>query len=398
MEYTYTSNLENEIWSLAEELDENEDISIAVGFLNSKEGFQPFGTRLATFIADKLDLASTDSETVRKAIKKKCSENGMELSEIASYNTLRSWFESDQRPKKGNGSRQSMFALAFAINLSVDETKELFHKIYLDRAFNYRDVQEIIFYFCLKNNKTWADATRLIMESENAPKDYSDKTQATKAIIDGVNVIQSEAELLDYIGKNGNNFQKNNRKAKEIFDYYLSLAKSLTAEEKKLDRVVHGQKNNKSKEKSKNAKLKNATYYQITGLNPSSGEKGTITFFKNANLPKEIKNRFPEAATFSKEHEIMTSEEYRKVIILLFSFCFWYQIQYTKKEYGFDDYEKEINIALLDCNYPELYYGNPFDWMFMYCSYTSTQADFENKIYYQRPLDLFIDLIEEVMK
>ena len=186
MEYTYTSNLENEIWSLAEELDENEDISIAVGFLNSKEGFQPFGTRLATFIANKLDLASTNSETVRKAIKKKCSENGMELSEIASYNTLRSWFESDQRPKKGNGSRQSMFALAFAINLSVDETKELFHKIYLDRAFNYRDVQEIIFYFCLKNNKTWADAKRLIAEIDSLAKDYSDITQQTKAIADSI--------------------------------------------------------------------------------------------------------------------------------------------------------------------------------------------------------------------
>lgn len=79
-----------------------------------------------------------------------------------------------------------MFALAFAINLSVDETKELFHKIYLDRAFNYRDVQEIIFYFCLKNNKTWADAKRLIAEIDSLAKDYSDITQQTKAIADSI--------------------------------------------------------------------------------------------------------------------------------------------------------------------------------------------------------------------
>ena len=190
-------NCKLELFKLLEEADKNDDCKSVTYFLNSKDSFQPFGARLAAFIANKLDLASTNSETVRKAIKKKCSENGMELSEIASYNTLRSWFESDQRPKKGNGSRQSMFALAFAINLSVDETKELFHKIYLDRAVNYRDEKEAIFFFCLINNKTWADAKRLIAEADNLEKDYSDITQQTNAIAESINAFQTEQDLLE---------------------------------------------------------------------------------------------------------------------------------------------------------------------------------------------------------
>lgn len=377
MEYTYTSNLENEIWSLAEELDENEDISIAVGFLNSKEGFQPFGTRLATFIANKLDLVSTDSETVRKAIKKKCSENGMELSEIASYNTLRSWFESDQRPKKGNGSRQSMFALAFAINLSVDETKELFHKIYLDRAFNYRDVQEIIFYFCLKNNKTWADAKRLIAEIDSLAKDYSDITQQTKAIADSINDFHADQDLLEYVCRNGHNFEKSNVKARDEFSRYLEDAKKYAKEEisSSYAREIYS---GKWTEILSN----NALYEIITGLN-ITGSKGTKTVFNNADLPKEIKNRFPEAATFGKKD--MTFEEYRKAIILLFSYGFWYQIQSLNADYEFDDYLDTLNIVLFDCNFSELYYGNPFDWMFLFCAQD------------ERPLDMFRGIISEVL-
>ena len=75
--------------------------------------------------------------------------------------------------------------------------------------------------------------------------------------------------------------------------------------------------------------------------------------FNNATLPKEIKNRFPEAATFGKKDT--TSEEYRKAIILLFSYGFWYQIQSLNADYEFDDYLDTLNIVLFDCNFSELY-------------------------------------------
>jgi len=137
--------------------------------LNSKEGFQPFGKRLAIFIAEKLDLDSTDRKTVVQALNEACGKTGVGLSEIASDNTFRNWFDKDIRPKKGDDSRRfSMFALAFTLLLSVNDTKDLFHKIFLDRAFNYRNEKEVIYYFCLKNNKTWTDVKRMIAEIETA--------------------------------------------------------------------------------------------------------------------------------------------------------------------------------------------------------------------------------------
>lgn len=376
MDETYTKRLEIEIWNMAKELDENEDFSKVTEFLNSEEGFQPFGKRLAIFIAKKLDIDSTDRKTVVQALNEACGKTGVGLSEIASDNTFRNWFDKDIRPKKGDDSRRfSMFALAFSLRLSVDDTKKLFHKIFLDRAFNYRNEKEVIYYFCLKNNKSWADAKRMIAEVESMTIDTSDHTQLTNVIVQNVDVMSDEKMLLAYIRENGHNFEKNSVNASKIFNRYLSEAKNWAKDEISRYALEHQNKWIKN--------LSNNTLYEtITGLN-ITGKKGTKTVFSNANLPKEIKTRFPEAASFGKKH--LTSEEYRKIIILLFSYGFWYQVQLEEIDGGIDDYTDELNYILFDCNYSGLYYGNSFDWLFLFC----TQAE--------QPLDLFRELLAEVL-
>ena len=376
MDITYTSNLETEIWNMAEELDESEDFSKVIDFLNSKEGFQPFGKRLAEFIDKKYDLGSTDRKTMVQALNEACEKNGVGLSEIASNGTLRNWFDKDKRPKKGEDSRFSMFALAFALRLSVEETKDLFHKIFLDRTFNYRNEKEVIYYFCLKNNKTWADAKRMIAKVENMTIDTSDHTQLTNVIVDNINAMSDENILLEYIRENGHNFEKNSVTAKEKFSYYLEQAKKLAKEEVNAirkdeeDMLVDEYGNEKRGKKSYSGKWINSfsnnfLYEIITGVGVE-GDKGTKTVFKNATLPKEIKQRFPEAITFGKED--MKSEEYRKVIVLLFSYCFWYKVQYLSIDFDYDDYIGELDHILFSCNFSKLYPGNPFDWLFLFCS------------------------------
>lgn len=378
MSNTYTERLEIEIWNMAEELDKNEDFSKVIEFLNSKEGFQPFGKRLAVFIAKKLDLDSTDRKTLVQALNEACGKTGVDLSEIASDGTLRNWFDKDMRPKKGDDSRLSMFALAFALRLSVDETKELFHKIFLDRAFNYRSEREIIYYFCLKNNKTWADAKRMIAEVENMTIDTSDHTQLTNVIVQNVDVMSDEKMLLAYIRENGHNFEKNSVMAQRTLNKYLSEAKPFAKEEiekaKEYDpKYYQGKWKNLST---------NALYEIIIGAS-ITGSKGTKTVFNNSILPKEIKNRFPEAATFGKKN--LTAEEYRKAIIMLFSYWFWYQAQSSDKNSEFDDYFDALNGILNDCNFSQIYYGNPYDWMFSFCALS------------ERPLDTFRGLLAEVL-
>ena len=378
MSNTYTERLEIEIWNMAEELDKNEDFSKVIEFLNSKEGFQPFGKRLAVFIAKKLDLDSTDRKTLVQALNEACGKTGVDLSEIASDGTLRNWFDKDMRPKKGDDSRLSMFALAFALRLSVDDTKKLFHKIYLDRAFNYRNEKEVIYYFCLKNNKSWADAKRMIAEVENMTIDTSDHTQLTNVIINNIDVMSDEKVLLAYIRENGHNFEKNSVMAQRTLNKYLSESKPFAKEEIEKAKE-YDPKYNQGKWKNLST---NALYEIIIGAS-ITGSKGTKTVFNNSILPKEIKNRFPEAATFGKKN--LTAEEYRKAIIMLFSYWFWYQAQSSDKNFEFDDYFDALNGILNDCNFSQIYYGNPYDWMFSFCALS------------ERSLDTFRGLLAEVL-
>ena len=376
MDETYTKRLEIEIWNMAKELDENEDFSKVIDFLNSEEGFQPFGKRLAAFIAKTLQLNATDFKTIKDALKKQRETTGVDISEIASDGTLRNWFDKGTSRKKGDDTRRHMFALAFSLRLSVDDTKKLFHKIFLDRAFNYRSEKEVIYYFCLKNNKTWADAKRMIAEVESMTIDTSDHTQLTNVIVQNVDVMSDEKVLLAYIRENGHNFEKNSVTAKEKFSYYLEQAKKLAKEEVNAirkdeeDMLVDEYGNEKRGKKSYSGKWinrfsNNFLYEIITGIGVEC-DKGTKIVFKNAELPKEIKQRFPEAITFGKED--MTSEEYRKAIVLLFSYYVWYKAEYIQRDYGFDDYYYELDDLLDKCNLPNLYFGNPFDWLFLFCS------------------------------
>ena len=126
----------------------------------------------------------------------------------------------------------------------------------------------------------------------------------------------------------------------------------------------------------------NALYEIIIGAS-ITGSKGTKTVFNNSILPKEIKNRFPEAATFGKKN--LTAEEYRKAIIMLFSYWFWYQAQSSDKNSEFDDYFDALNGILNDCNFSQIYYGNPYDWMFSFCALS------------ERSLDTFRGLLAEVL-
>ena len=376
MSTTYTESLEREIWNMAKDLDKNEDFSKVIDFLNSEEGFQPFGKRLAAFIAKTLQLNATDFKTIKDALEKQRETTGVDISEIASDGTLRNWFDKGTSRKKGDDTRRHMFALAFSLRLSVDDTKKLFHKIFLDRAFNYRSEKEVIYYFCLKNNKTWADAKRMIAEVESMTIDTSDHTQLTNVIVQNVDVMSDEKVLLAYIRENGHNFEKNSVTAKEKFSYYLEQAKKLAKEEVNAirkdeeDMLVDEYGNEKRGKKSYSGKWinrfsNNFLYEIITGIGVEC-DKGTKTVFKNAELPKEIKQRFPEAITFGKED--MTSEEYRKAIVLLFSYYVWYKAEYIQRDYGFDDYYYELDDLLDKCNLPNLYFGNPFDWLFLFCS------------------------------
>lgn len=371
----YTEQMENRLFSQWEAFDSGEeDYSAVINLLNDPTCFHTFGDSLLAFM--KKRFSNLTDETAIKHIENACLENGIGTSEIGSTNTLKNWFKGGPRPKKGTDSRKAMFALAFALQLTPDETSELFHKVYLDRAFNYRNEKELIYYYCLNNRKTWQDAQKLIAQITADDSFDHDHTVYTSIIKDSVDAFSSETDLLCYITRHRHNFEQSNVTAKETLAKLLTQAKGTAKAESLLPEHAE-------QYRGSNRDSINFMYEVITGFSVAN-QKGTTTIFKNARLPKEIKSRFPEAGTFSKKAP--TYEELRKMIVLLFSYHYWYQVQTHGVPSDIDNYADEVNVYLSNSGLPLLYYGNPFDWLFLYCNLSD------------RPLDTFREILSEVLE
>ena len=363
---SYTEKMEDSLfqqWNVDEE-----DYSGVRTILDSE--FRTFGEGLLDIMTAKYGKIDEPVTFIRK----KADEHSVPLSAIGSLNTLKNWFHGGPRPKKGDTSRQCMFALAFALNLSIDETKMLFHRVYLDRAFDFRETLDIVVFYCLSHNRTWDDVQSLLMHTGESVAD--DNTVYTQVLKDRVFALSEDLELIDFLQRHQHNLSKRNVTAKQQLQELLAKANSFAQKELESSAM---EEQFKGSDRSSNS----FTYEMMIGISPS-GEKGTISLFKHAALPKEIRNRFPEAASFSKKNP--TYEELRKMIILLYSYIFWYQVQQQQCQFDLEDYIAEMNAVMAECGFSELYMGNPYDWMFMYCTLN------------EQPLDTFRDLMLEVLE
>lgn len=369
----YTERMNELAFKQWDALDENREIDI-VEFLNSEGVFRTFGEGLTTMIQKK--YPSVSSQKVIDFIVASSKKNAVDLKEIASKNTLKNWFNEGLRPKKGEDSREKIFALAFALQFTVEETAELFHKVYLDRAFDFRSENEIVYYYCLSSGKSWNDAKRIISSIEHI-ESSNDLTKYTFEIKADIDKLKDERELLSYIKFHRRNLEKNNVTAKHQLATLLEKAKKYAMKEAELPEH-EGQFDGVWK---KEDTISINFMYGIIADTTPSAPKGTTSVFKNARLPKEIANRFPEAACFSEKEP--TYESIRKMIILLFSYVFWYHVQWEHKIYDLIDYTVQLDSLLNECGFSTMYYGNPYDWLFLFCTLSKYPLDGFRGILYE---------------
>lgn len=369
----YTKYLENELYSF--DIDDDYNSSQVITFLNTS--FRTFGEGLSSIIQE---IIPPD---VHKSPKEYLQDISREMGiTIASRNTFNNWFDKSLRPKKSNDARIMMFKVAFALELDVEKTVTLFHHVYLDRAYNKRSVNELIFYYCLNNRLPYSHAEKLISAMDSCDFSYDDKTLFSSLIGDSIHAIDSDEELLKYIVSHGHNFAYSNTKAKEVLSKYIHRAICCAQEETKEDDFCDDTYRGMTRDSI------NFMYYVITGYKPSSS-RGTRTLtFKNTELPAEIKSNFPQPVSFSTANP--SFEELRKMIILLFSYCFWRNAAKHKLFDLYDDYCDQLNDLLADCDFPTLYFGNPYDWLFLFCTFSCTDE--------YNSLDCFRTVLDDIQE
>lgn len=367
----YTEKKEDEVFGFAELFDnEDYDEDLLLDYLQQE--FQPFNISFRRFIQRKMpkDKNLTPEEYFKECQIRK-SITALKKS------TCSNWFKSGKRPKKGVDSRAKLFAIAFILELTVEETAELFHKVFLDRAFNARDYKEVIYYYCLLHKRTYDEANYLIRQVSFNHNQEADEIVYTSIIQSDIERIPDDMQLLVYINNHPQNFSLNNYRAKQILEDLMDESHSFVQKEIAAIGLSDGFK-------YKNLNSNSLMYEIITGQKVSEKTgTGTKTIFKNTYFPQEIKTNFPERMTFSKKDP--SYEELRKMIVLLKSYCFWSNAKAYENFDFYDDYVDEMNAMLSDAGFSVLYSGNPFDWLFLFCSSL------------EEPLDKFRSVLNEAM-
>lgn len=344
---------------------------------------------------------------------------------------IREWYT------KGKGiSRTTAFQICFAFRLNKVETDDFFRRVMMTKSFDCHVMEEAVYYYCICNGKNYAEASQLLQVSPlnkipditNSRMVFDGDILFTSSIMKEIDQFKSGEELLTYFRKNVEKFGYNHVAAtKEIQKLWREIrnkAKGLADKEKiriqgciikteaersvsEILRQIMGLDEVEEVEKKENLEKENKPLFVL------KSDRSIKPLLKNNPLLPEIaQKQFPNRQTLEKilKGEHVEQESIRKTMILTYFYYFW--IKKALPEEGKEQIKnnsnstlmlKQLNMLayqaapgddgrfidnmnsrLLEVGYPELYPGNPYDWIFVYCSMS------------EEPLTVFREFIHEM--
>lgn len=405
----HTELLDIEAETLSSDDDDFEDklIEIASKFRGFDEAFTQFLSEHG-YSGNLLDVDA----------KAKFLRNVYKSANVKPPHDFKEWFVPNKKLK-----RKTVFPICFAFGLNISETNDFFRSVQLERSFDCHTIEEVVYYFCIKNRLSYTEACEIIKHIPKFKKSKSLPTREilyTGKIIEYIDSIENKEDLIKYISDNIEDFEYNNATAiRDIKKLWNDISKEyispedgtkkdgLAIQEGKIidgfnvfqDRTKKSVTDTRSKDviemevaNEKKIKLSDRViatdgsstwviFSQIMGLDNETENEYASQYDrslakvldKNVLLPLNASWRFPnmhEIDKFVRGDIADNSETIRKMIIFLVFYRYWAErITGNKKEDKFRDPERclyTINKHLLDAGYPELFPGNPYDWIFMW--------------------------------
>ena len=166
-----------------------EDDNFIEELLEVAQLFRPFSSAITEFISEHGfdgDIADIDAKVTYIRI-------AFEKANMTPPREIREWFTAGQPIK-----RDTAFLICFAFGLDGGETDEFFRRYYAkERSFNCHQVQEAVYYFCLNNGLSYAEAldiqTHVPLAKENKK---SCDVVYTGSIIADLNDLETKEELI----------------------------------------------------------------------------------------------------------------------------------------------------------------------------------------------------------
>ena len=409
------------------ELD-NSDDNYEKDLLEAASMFRGFNEALSIFIKEHGytgDLADI-------AAKAKFLRERFREANVKPHRDFKEFFDIDKPDKKY--PRETAYRICFALGLDVNETNDFFRRVQLERSFDCHTIDEAVYYFCIKNCLTYSEA-RDILSQITIPKKIKAlpalEILYTGTIFEHIDSLDDKEQLILYIKNNIESFRYNNATAikyiQKLWDE-ISKEDGLAVKEgtiiERSNRYVDKRRNGITDTRSSKVIAEEVRYQeqivkpedyvvadsgastwtifsQIIGLrNYMEHEYATkydrslaSVLTENALLPLNASYSFPSQHSIDRilRGELVDNEMIRKMLIFLVFYTHWakiiiknndalYSARYPDPERCLDT----INGRLLDAGYPELYPGNPYDWLFIW----SLNAE--------RPLEAFRNYLGEV--
>lgn len=280
--------------------------------------------------------------------------------------------------------RETGFRIAFALGLDIDGTNDFFRTVLLDRGFDCHTIEEAIYYYCIFNRRGWKTAESLIGEAPvpgKIPAPSDGTVLYTKNIISFIRSCPDDQALIRYFKENITQFGYNQVKARE---FIKSLWESIAAPGGLADREWKILLNESGRDRTG---LKDSTweiYLQILGLDTDDAkaietDRTIKPILENQMFMHEFAAaNFPNRQSIEKilrggstRHDLI-----RKTLILLAFYKYWAQralSRHSSPSYEAEPYDRdrclaELDQYLLDAGFPEMYAGNPFDWIFLWAA------------------------------
>ena len=367
---TYTTVLQKSLETISWEDDNFIEELLQVGQL-----FRPFSEAMDAFLLEHGfagDVKDTEAKVafIRAAFAK---------ANMDAPREVREWFAG--QPVK----RDTVFQICFAFGLDGGETDDFFRRIYTkERSFNCHLVQEAIYYFCLNNDLTWTDAldiqSRVPLAGKNAG---GGEAVYTGSIIAELNNLESKEAFIEWLNGNIGKFVPyGNVTAYETLRRLWRQAAGpeglLIREHQRLSSLLDDEAMGKRSafRTGRGGARPYDAYLAILQLDKETVKKlGTDRSIKPIleKLHDDARDSFPDRQGIDLilRGEHVSYERVRKWLVLLTFYTYW-----AKKALASGHYEAspgdadrcitEMNRYLIECGYPELYVGNPYDWIFFY--------------------------------
>ena len=325
-----------------------------------------------------LGYSGKNAEDLVEFIQERCIAADLYFSKDPKENkkTLKRWFVKGNPPTGDNG-RENVYKLCFILQMDADATMEFFMKGFLERPFDYKDVREATYFFCMKNGLGYADAEWIVDQIERSKiDDLSDADEVTAVIGNEIAEMNDKTDFIKYMSENS--WNKRRTVSKEL-EQLLEDCKKLA--EIEYERFI-GEKIA--------VKTIEDLLYVIYGYRARLKEDGRDVYYisiAKSRLPEYIKTNFPQLQQFKNiEKGSASYDTIRKAYIMLYFYKFYANARIKKIEPRnklYDEFLNSLDIALNRCGYIQHYWRNPYDWMICYCAYQN------------EPLDTLRNIIEE---